>query len=147
LTFPVPVHSLGRGQEDIVRAVFESVAYGARAGLEWLEPIAGPATEIAVTGGLARSSTFGRIVASVLGRPIRRIREPNASALGACIVGAAAAGLHPSVAAAGVAMHDRGEVVQPLADWGVIYDGLYTTWRDGRGAFDDSIMRVNEVPQ
>jgi sugar (pentulose or hexulose) kinase len=147
LMFPVPVHLLGRGQEDMVRAAFEAAAYGARAGLEWIEEMAGPASEIAVAGGLVKSSTFPRIVASVLGRPVRRIREANVSALGACIVGAAAAGLHPSVAAAAGAMHDRGDVVHPLADWGVIYDGLYGTWRERRARFEESLMRVNEVPE
>lgn len=147
IVFPVPVHSQGRGQEDIVRAAFEACAYGARAGLEWLEEVAGPAAEVAVCGGLARSSTFPRILASVLGRAVRRTREPNASALGACIVGAAAAGLHPTVAAAAAAMHDRGEQVQPLGDWGVIYDGMYGTWRGHRARYEETLMRVNEVPE
>lgn len=147
LLFPVPVLVQGRGQEDIMRAVEEAVAYGARAGLEWLEEVGGPQTEIAVCGGLARSATFPRIVASVLGRAVRRTREPSISALGACMVGAAAAGLHPSVGAAAAAMHDRGEVVQPLADWGVIYDGLYGSWRERRARFEETLMRVNEVPE
>ena len=147
LTFPVPVHQQGRGQEDMVRAAFEAAAYGTRAGLEWLEDVAGGAAEIAVCGGLVKSPTFPRILASVLGRPVRRVREPNASALGACIVGAAAAGLHQTVPAAAAAMHDRGDVVHPLPDWGVIYDGLYGTWRDRRSRFEEALMRVNEIPE
>ena len=75
------------------------------------------------------------------------VREPNISALGACIVGAAAGGLHPTVAAATAAMHDRGEIVQPLPDWGVIYDGLYDTWLRRRSRFEEALMRVNEVPE
>jgi sugar (pentulose or hexulose) kinase len=147
MLFPIPVVAVGRGQEDIVRAAFEAIAYAARAGLEALEEAAGPQSEIGLCGGLARSSTFGRIVASVLGRAVRRAREPNISALGACIVGAAAAGLHPTVAAAAASMHDRGEMVQPVADWGVIYDGLYGTWRERRSRFEETLMRVNEVPE
>ncbi len=147
LIFPVPVLTSGRGQEDIVRAALEAVAYGARAGLEWLEESAGAQSDVAVCGGLSRSPTFARILAAVLGRPVRRTREANISAFGACIVGAAASGLHPNVAAAAAAMHDRGEVVQPLADWGVIYDGLYGTWRERRARLEETLMRVNEVPE
>ncbi len=147
LMFPVPVLSLGRGQEDLVRAALEAVAYGARSGLEWLEEVAGPQGDIAVCGGLARSPTFPRIVASVLGRPIRRARESNTSALGACIVGAAAAGLHSSIPAAAAAMHDRGETVAPLPDWGVIYDGLYVTWRERRARLEETVLRVHETPE
>ncbi|MCA1833640.1 MAG: FGGY family carbohydrate kinase [Actinomycetota bacterium] len=147
LLFPTPVLAVGRGQEDIVRAAYESIAYASRAGLEWLEEAGGAQSEVAVCGGLARSSTFARIVASVLGRTVRRTREPNISALGACVVGAAAAGLHSTIAAAAAAMHDRGEIVHPLADWGVLYDGLYGTWRERRTRFEETLMRVNEVPE
>jgi sugar (pentulose or hexulose) kinase len=146
LAFPIPVMALGRSREDFARASLESVAYAARAGIEWLEEVSGsPAGEVALCGGLARSSTFARITASVLGREIRRAREPQTSALGACIVAAAAIGLHGSVGQAATHMSDPGDLVKPEEGWLALYDGLYQSWLSQRGRYEETRMRVSDL--
>ncbi|MEX2557973.1 MAG: FGGY-family carbohydrate kinase [Actinomycetota bacterium] len=145
LLFPIPLMALGRQPADVARAVLEGIAYGARHGMEWLAEVGVPATEVVLCGGVARSQTFGRILASVLGRPIRRAREAQASGLGGCIVGAAAAGAFGSIAEAAGVMHDRGDVVQPEPEWTAIYEGMYATWVEQRARFEQTVARVSDL--
>jgi sugar (pentulose or hexulose) kinase len=146
LAFPIPVMALGRSRDDFARASLESVAYAARAAIEWLEEVSGrPAVQVALCGGLARSATFARITASVLGREIRRAREPQTSALGACIVAAAAVGLHASVGQAATHMSDAGDLVKPDETWLAIYDGLYGSWSSQRARYEETRMRVSDL--
>lgn len=145
LAFPVPVMVLGRSREDVARAALEGIAYTARAAMEWLREVSPDQGAIAVCGGLSRSHTFARILASVLGREVRRAREPQASALGACIVAAASAGLHSGVPEAAAHMSDQGEVVRPDPSWLAIYDGLYQSWVDARARYEQTHMRVSDL--
>lgn len=144
--FPIPVSQLNVGREELARATLEGVAYAARAGIDWLTEVSGqPAADVAVCGGLARSATFVNVLAAVLGRDVRRAREPHAAALGACIVAAATAGLHPTVGAAAAKMSDRGELVRPDQSWLALYDGLYMSWTGLRARYEETRMRVSDL--
>lgn len=146
LSFPIPVSQMAPGREEIARGMLEGIAYGARAGIDWLSEVSNrPAGDVAVSGGLARSPTFVRVLAAVLGREVRRAREPHAAALGACIVAATAAGLHPNVGAAVAKMADRGETVRPDPGWLAIYDGLYMSWLGLRARYEQTRMRVSDL--
>jgi sugar (pentulose or hexulose) kinase len=145
LIFPIPLMALGRQPADVARAVLEGMSYGVRQGMDWLAEVGGQATEVLLCGGVARSQTFPRILASVLGRPVRRAREPQSSGLGGCIVGAAAAGEFRSVAEAAGVMHDRGDTFQPEPEWTAIYEGLYASWVEQRDRFEQIVARVSDL--
>ncbi|MGH2725934.1 MAG: FGGY family carbohydrate kinase [Actinomycetota bacterium] len=145
LLFPIPLMALGRQPADVARAVLEGMAYGVRQGMEWLGEVGGQATEVVLCGGVARSQMFGRILASVLGRPVRRAREAQSSGLGGCIVGAAAAGEFRTVAEAAGVMHDRGETLHPEPEWTAIYEGLYASWVEQRARFEQTVARVSDL--
>jgi sugar (pentulose or hexulose) kinase len=145
IAFPLPLMVLGRSREDVARSSLEGIAYAARAAIEWLREVSPAQGEVAVCGGLSRSRTFVRILASVLGREVRRAREAQASALGACIVAAAAAGLHPGVVQAASRMSDQGETIRPDSSWLAIYDGLYQSWTSARASYEQTHMRVGDL--
>ena len=145
LLFPIPLMALGRQPEDVARAVMEGIAYGSRQAMDWLGEVGGPATEVVLCGGVARSHVFARILASVLGRTVRRARDPQATGLGGCIVGAAAAGEFRTVPEAAAVMHDRGDTVYPEPEWTAIYEGLYASWLDKRSRFEQTVARVSDL--
>ncbi|MHB8512777.1 MAG: FGGY family carbohydrate kinase [Actinomycetota bacterium] len=146
LAFPIPVSQLAPGREEIARGMLEGIAYGTRAGIDWLSEVSNkPPREVAVSGGLSRSTTFVRVLAAVLGRDIRRAREPHAAALGACIVAAASAGLHSSVQAAASKMADRGETIRPDQGWLALYDELYMSWLGLRARYEETRVRVSDL--
>jgi sugar (pentulose or hexulose) kinase len=143
LSFPAPLLALARSREDVARAVLEGIAFAARAGLEWTQDMAGSADDFAVTGGVARSETFCRILASALNRPVRRATEPLGSALGAAIVAASAT--HGGVGPAAEVMADGGEEVEPVPDWIGPTAGAYIGWRERVQRMDDNAMRVSHM--
>ena len=145
LLFPIPLMALGRSPEDVARAVLEGMAYGVRQAMDWLGEVGGPATDVVLCGGVAKSAAFSRILASILGRPVRRARDSQTSGLGGCIVGAVGAGAFRSVAEAAAVMHDRGEVANPEPEWTAIYEGLYASWVDQRARFEQTVARVSDL--
>jgi sugar (pentulose or hexulose) kinase len=145
LLFPIPLMALGRQPHDVARAAMEGIAYGGRQAMEWLADVGGPATEVVLCGGVARSHVFARILASVLGRSVRRAREAQTSGLGGCIVGATAAGEFRTVAEAASVMADRGDPVHPEPEWTAIYEGQYASWVSQRARFEQTVARVSDL--
>lgn len=71
------------------------------------------ARTIKVAGGVTRSPLWLQIHADVTGVPLQLTRCPDGPALGCAILAAAAAGVHPSVAAAARAMTEVVSTVEP----------------------------------
>ncbi len=124
--------SLAHDYRHLARATLEGVAYRMRTIFEPMEEVAGPATEIRATGGFTRSPLWLQIVADVLGRPLRLVESPEASALGAAQLALRGAGivgrfedLVPLVDATG----DAGEEVAPDGERHARYGRLYDVYR------------------
>lgn len=82
-------------KEDLVRAACEAVAYAARHCFE----AAGLAGEVAACGGGTGSAEWLRIVADVLGRPVRLAPQPETGARGAVLAALRAFGRDVDIAA------------------------------------------------
>jgi len=103
-------------RRHLARAVLEGMACGLRANLEQIESVTGLSSPPPLlTGGLARSDTFVRIVCDVLDRPVRVGPGRGASALGAALCATVAAGLHPDLASAAGAHGVRSDELMPAA--------------------------------
>ncbi|MFH1463987.1 MAG: FGGY-family carbohydrate kinase [Pseudomonadota bacterium] len=85
---------LGSGAPELVRAVYEGVAYNTRWLLGPLERLVGRRLDpIRVIGGGARSDVWCQILADVLDRPLHRVVAPRqANARGAALIAAVALG-------------------------------------------------------
>lgn len=139
LTFPVPLLALGRGRQDVARAVFEGIAFGACAGLDLLGEETGPVT---VTGGVARCDVLAQTIAGVCDEAVLVPERPEvSSARGAAI--AAAAHHHGGVARAAEAMADTGRRFDP-ADAGH-YAALYARFREQADELRSSWMRIGDL--
>ncbi len=86
--------SLATTQADLVRSVFEGVAYNSRWLLDVVERfVKRPLPALNFIGGGARSDLWCQIHADVLDRPIRRVADPqHANARGAAFVASIALG-------------------------------------------------------
>jgi xylulokinase len=113
----------------LVRAVLEGVAYGLRDSLELLREVGAETTVGRVSGGGARSELWLRIVASVLGLPLERMRAEEGAAFGAALLGGVRAGVfadaHEAVEAS-VHVVDR---IEPDPEWQAAYDEGYERYR------------------
>ena len=93
--------TLGTDAPKIFRALVEATAFGSRAIIEQFRRQGLPITTVIALGGIARKSPLVmQVMADVLDMTIRVAASEQASALGAAMFGAAAAGVYPSVTAA-----------------------------------------------
>jgi erythritol kinase len=83
--------STRHGYSDMMRAVFEGLAFAARDCYEAMGPIP---REIRVTGGAARSKAIRTILGSALDAEIRTSKREEAGAAGAAMMAAVALGLY-----------------------------------------------------
>jgi len=90
-------------------------------------PGAGVPEEIRLIGGGTRNRLFLRLKAAIYGRPLTIVAEPEATALGAALLGGLAAGVWPDMAAALAAIDQASETIEPDPAWRARYDTLYDT--------------------
>ncbi|MDQ0988687.1 FGGY-family carbohydrate kinase [Streptomyces sp. V2I9] len=122
--------SLATGRADAVRAVCEAIGYAARHCLD----AAGLSGTLALCGGGTRSVMWARLMADVLGRPVRIPLEEQVGALG--VVSVARASLSPGdEVPAG-----RHRVVEPREGVRALYEDGYGRYRaelaTARGGWD-----------
>lgn len=118
------------GKAHIYRAVLEGIALEQRLLVTGVEAATGRAIdEILMLGGGARSPLWCQIIADVLGRCIKLVREQESTALGAGIHAAAAVGLHPGIREAAEAMTGVEMVYTPDAAAHQRYSSVFEAYR------------------
>jgi xylulokinase len=114
---------------SLFRAVLEGLAFEARQIIDGMIGIGGLSRpdEIRVVGGHSRNSLFLTIKASVLGRPLTVIDEPEATALGAAILGGLGAGVWKDLGHALASIEQPRHQVAPVPQWQELYDRIYSS--------------------
>ncbi|WP_167582016.1 xylulokinase [Kineococcus rubinsiae] len=126
----------GHTRAHLYRALLEGIAFEAKTLVDGVAAAVGAPHTRLVTGGGSRSALWAQVLADVSGSPLVLCAEPETTALGAGMIGATAAGLHPDLAAAAAAMGHLGRTVVPdpaavavYADLGEIHATLYSALR------------------
>ncbi len=110
----------------IYRAILEGLAYALRDGKEKTERRSGkPITELRVAGGGSQSNAAMQITADIFNLPASRPHVYEASGLGAAMVAAVGAGIHPSFDAALKEMTHLERTFLPRPEASAIYEELY----------------------
>ena len=119
----------GTERGALVRAVLEGLAMEARLAVDALSALegAGPPEDIRMIGGGTRNDLLLRIKAAVYGRDLTVIDEPEATALGAALLGGAAAGLWPDLGTALGAIVQARRTIAPDPRWTEAYAHLLDT--------------------
>lgn len=125
--------SIGHDRRHLARAVLEGCCYAVRDVVERLTELGLGSEAIRVVGGGARDETWLRIKADVTGRPIERLAEPEATALGAALTAAVGIGWWSDLDAAVAATLRLAAGVEPdPANRAVYEDG----WAAHRARFE-----------
>ena len=133
--------TLSTRAEDIFHALIEATAFGTRAIVESFTDQGLPISSIVAGGGLTRNPLLMQVYADVTGREIAVAGAAQASALGAAMLGAVAAG-QGSLTETVARMAPRpSRVYRPAEDHRRLYDGLYREYKRlydyfGRGEND-----------
>src|SRR5208283_3276888 len=122
--------TLGTTAPKIFRALVEATAFGSRAIVEQFRKEGVPISAVIAQGGIARKSPFVmQLTADILGMPIRVATSDQACALGAGMLAAVAAGVHPTVAAAQKKMGSGfDKIFKPDKKRAAAYEKLYSTY-------------------
>lgn len=123
------------GRAHLYRALLEGITFEVAMQVAGVTAAVTPRPdELLVTGGGSRSALWAQLLADVTDRPLTLCVEPETTALGAGMIGAAAAGLHPDLPTAAASMGRRGRTVEPdprsattYAALSEVYRHLYTT--------------------
>lgn len=122
--------TLQTAPEDMMRALCEATAFGARNIVENYEKHGVPIRRIVASGGIAHKNPFlMQLYADVLGREITVTVTAEAPARSSAIAAASAAGLYDGIRAATEALHaPAARVYVPNGENTVIYDRLYAIY-------------------
>ena len=112
----------------------EAAAFGTRMIIEHYRNHKVPITEFRASGGISRKNPLMmQIYADILQMPVKVMNTDQGGALGAAIMGAAAAGTecggYDGLGPATAAMAAKVEVVyEPRSEYRAVYDALYTEY-------------------
>lgn len=117
---------LDHRRSHLLRSAFEGVAFALREGLETLEEIGVHATELRLAGGGTLHESWRRLLADVLGQPLRPVSEfiaRSASARGAALLAGISIGVYRTVADTLALTPELGEAILPSepASYNVAY--------------------------
>lgn len=134
------------GKPHMYRAVLEGIALEQRLLTTGVEKATGqPIDEILMLGGGARSPLWCQIIADVLGRSLKLVREQESTALGAGIHAAAALGFYTDILAAADAMTGIERSYTPDMEAHAAYTGLYEAYRGIYPGLKSTFQRIAET--
>ena len=124
--------ALSATADDLARlylATIQAIAYGTRHIVEALDAEGYAIDTLLASGGGTKNPVFLREHADAGGCRIVLPEEPEAVLLGAAMLGAVAAGLHPGLPAAMAAMSRAGSILQPDPATRRYHDAKYAVFR------------------
>jgi autoinducer 2 (AI-2) kinase len=131
----------------LFRALLENAAQVTRVNLETIEAATGLRPEqVAFGGGAARSQLWARILAGVLGRPVRVPEVGGATALGTAILAGVGAGAFGDAADAAAELAGGGRVYEPDPGTADAYHASFERWRAAYAAQLDLAARGTTTP-
>jgi len=116
----------------LLRAALEGVAFALREGLEALEEAGVEASELRLAGGGTLREPWRKLLADVLGRPLRPLPDEvagNASARGAALLAGLAAGVYATAAETLALAPEPGQGLPPGND-AAAYDAPYARYKE-----------------
>jgi autoinducer 2 (AI-2) kinase len=119
------------GRAASIRALEEQAAFASRGHLAIIRELADrPFTELVFTGGAAKGSLWPRVVADVLGLPVRVPVVKESTALGAAMFAGVGAGLYRDIAEVASAVVRFERTIEPDPTSAPVYDDAYRRWAE-----------------
>ncbi len=121
----------GSGKKECIRAIEEAAAYVSYGHLKVIEEVTGqPCKQVVFTGGASKGSLWPRVVADVLGLPVRVPKVKESTALGAAIFAGIGAGIYQDVTSAAAQVTSFERTIEPDPNTHARYEELYARWLD-----------------
>jgi L-xylulokinase len=114
---------------DMLRALFEGVAFAHLAHLVKLQASGVSTDDITLSGGGAKSPVWPQMIADMLGRSVKVAAEKESGALGAAMAAAVGTGRYRDLDEAAEAMVAAPRVVEPDPKMGEFYAHRFAVWQ------------------
>ena len=114
---------------DMLRALFEGVAFAHLAHIERLEASGVDTGDITLSGGGAKSPVWQQMIADMLGRPVKVAAQAESGALGAAMAAAVGTGRYRDIDAAAEAMVAAPVIVEPSPGVKEFYKRRFALWQ------------------
>jgi len=119
----------GSGRKECIRAIEEAAAYVSHGHLKVIEQVTSQrCDELVFTGGASKGTLWRRVMADVLGLPVKVPKVKESTALGAAMFAGIGAGEYEDVATAGRAVAGFETIIEPDRDAHERYQELYAQW-------------------
>jgi len=119
----------GHGRAEIVRAVFEGIAFTHKVHVDKLLASRTRPEAVRLAGGAAKSAIWGQIFADVLDLPVEVVEAEELGTLGCAMAAAVAAGVYPDLAAAARRMVRIRQRIEPDPAAAAVYRRKYALYR------------------
>ncbi|HSS61267.1 MAG TPA: autoinducer-2 kinase [Candidatus Limnocylindrales bacterium] len=117
------------GKKECIRAIEEAAAYVSYGHLKVIEEVTErPCREVVFTGGASKGRLWPRVLADVLGLPVKVPAVKESTALGAAMFAGIGAGLYPDVATAARQAVSFEHTIDPDPEVHSRYRELYAEW-------------------
>jgi xylulokinase len=113
---------------QIIRSIYEGIAFLIRANLEVMERISRHPRELRIFGGGSRSDAWCGIIADVVRRPVSALETPEAASMGAAILAGMASGVFENADEAFAHLVVRTSY-EPRPARAAAYDEMYARFR------------------
>jgi xylulokinase len=120
----------------LARAVLEGTAFAMRDVIDRLDALHVPNARLRLMGGGAHSNVWCQIRADVAGRPVDVLIDGDASAIGAGLLAAVAAGVSPDITTASSTVQRALREVTPEASMAPTYEAAYRLYRERFAALE-----------
>ena len=118
------------GRKECIRAIEEAAAYVSYGHLKVIEEVTSRScSEVVFTGGASKGTLWPRVMADVLGLPVKVPKVKESTALGAAIFAGVGAGEYPDVATATRAVAGFETTLDPDPSVHARYEELYADWK------------------
>lgn len=124
------------GREDLVRSVYEGLAYAIR---DCYERIGRPISSVRLVGGAARSAFWTQMIADVTGYPVEIPAGAEFGAKGAALLAATAIGWFPDIRSACLAAHRVSRLHTPDRARAAAYEEGFARYRLASDALLDRV--------
>lgn len=111
------------------RAILEGTSFAMRDVIDRMTEMGVGTQKIRIMGGGAESTVWTQIRSDLTGKPVEALSEGDASAMGAALLAAVAAGAQPSVAAASAALEIPLTRIEPISANSAVYEHSYGQYR------------------
>lgn len=136
--------SLRTERKELVRSVFEGTAFALRHVLDTVAAVGAKADCLKITGGGAKSETWSQIKASVLNMPVQILDEKSSDvAFGDALLAGQAMGIFPDLSKSIGELIQVQKVIEPVAEWVDVYDGLYPFYIEMYQKLDEELRKLN----